>query len=554
VKYISMLPLPIRTSAIYGSSSVLFMMFLGLDYALLVSPGYSYTVIWFNDTMALLDASYRVSMGQIPGKDFYTAIGPINFYLSSLGIKLGLPAGVTIAFGCLSATVIILVPGLIMMYKRFGIIPIILSLIYWWLVIAAPLGIGETYNNISWGMFYNRFGWAALFFVFLFYVEPRVKIKYAEFIDGILLSILVLFLLYCKITYGFIAVLFVSANFFVSTYNRKVSIIAGCLVIIISLFVEIFLELHAGYISSIMSAIEDRGIHRGGMWGLLSVTVNNMGILSASLISIVYAGFCGRKNIFDWVFVFCVCSVCVLLVDQNGGKVNGLPSAIAVFIVLAELLNRHNKNMALHNKEREQHHLKESLLFSVLLVVFIAEPICNRLLAVQDHYQKSTHAKKIDATPTKLSSFLVPHNQSLFLVQYFKGEGSLSENKLGQLRLLLNDTLSSHEYYLSVMDGYHLLEEQLSEESGVMVLDLANPYSYLFDIVPQDKGHPFMWSWPKDSNITIFKDITFVLEPKIPFHFRVAQDFKEHYSAFLHSNFTLLDSSNYWRLWQRNSV
>jgi hypothetical protein len=543
-------------SVIYRSSNVLFMMFivfLGLDYALLVSPGYSYTTIWFNDTMALLDASYRVSMGQIPGKDFYTAIGPVNFYLSSMGLKLGLPAGVTIAFGCLCAAVIILAPGLTMMYRRFSFIPIILSFIYWWLVIAAPLGTGQTYNNVSWGMFYNRFSWAALFFVFLFYVEPRVKVKYSEYLDGILLSIFVLFLLYCKITYGLIAVAFVFANFFVSTYNRKISIVASCLIVIIILSVEVSLELHAGYFNSIAGAIEDRELNRGGLWGIISTSINHAGIISASLISIFYVRFCGRRNIFDWIFVFGVCSVCIILLDQNGDT-KGLPSLIAVFVVLAELLNRHNKYLALHDKEKLQNHIKQPLLLSVLLVVFIAEPIGNRVLAIQDHHQKSTHAKSFDGTPKKLSSFLVPQNQSSFLVQYLKGEGSLSENELGQLRLFLNDTLSSHEYYLSIVDGYHILKGQLSEKSGIIVLDMANPYLYLFDIAPQAKGHPLMWRWPNDSNTTIFKDITFVLEPKIPFHFGLAQNLKKHYSAFLHGNFTLLDSSQYWRLWQRNPI
>ena len=118
---------------------IFYLIALGLSYTFLVAPGQSYTSIYFNDTMALLDAAYRVSLGQIPSKDFYSAIGPLNFYLSSVGLTLGFNSGVTFALGGILACILILTPGLLMMYTRFSTVSILLVSGFFWLLIVVPI-------------------------------------------------------------------------------------------------------------------------------------------------------------------------------------------------------------------------------------------------------------------------------------------------------------------------------------------------------------------------------------------------------------------------------
>jgi len=166
---------------------IFYIIALGLSYFLLVAPGQSFTSAYFCDTISLLNASYRVSLGHIPSKDFYSAIGPLNFYLSSVGLTLGLNSGVTFALGGVLAFILILTPGFMMMQARFSTVSIILVSVCFWLLIVVPIDTGDLYNNLTWGLFYNRHGWAVL--LFLFYVEPRKPTNKVKYLDGTLIAI-----------------------------------------------------------------------------------------------------------------------------------------------------------------------------------------------------------------------------------------------------------------------------------------------------------------------------------------------------------------------------
>jgi len=521
---------------------IFYLIALGLSYALLVAPGQSYTSVYFCDTISLLNATYRVSLGQIPSKDFYSGMGPIIFYLSSVGLTLGLNSGVTFALGGILAFILILTPGLLMMQTRFSTVSILLVSVYFWLLIVVPIDTGDSYNNLTWGLFYNRHGWAGLSFLFLFYVEPRKPTKRIMYLDGALIAVLVLFALYNKITYGLIALAFVFANMIISKYNRSISLISLVLIVISIILIDITLDLNEGYVKGIITAINDRDLNRGGFWGMLATVVKHANTLTAMTLVMTYLIVFGKNRIFDGLFVLGCITTSLVITDQNGGPENFLPVVFTVFIICTELIRRNNTNPM----NTPQHYLAVIM----LIVIFLAEPIANRVVALQDYYTESVSMHPIEGAPKKLSSFLVSNKHRHFLLGKYLEQKNTSPNLIGNLRLSLDDELSTYEYYLSIIDGHNLLKPYINIKSKVFVLDISNPFLHTHGLQPRKHGYPFKYEIPSDETHVVFKGITIVMEPKLIYEYHRHSWFKRAYGEYVENNYVKLATSKYWNLWR----
>ena len=519
-------------------------------YWLLVSPGASFTSIYLNDVFALTDAAYRVAAGQVPGRDFYTAIGPINFYFAAIGLKLGYKPGVTLALANVAAYLFIVAPVLYSLLKRFPVYVVLFILVYTCLLFVAPLGNVNFYTAQTWGIFYNRHAWAGLMLTFLFYVTPRKHNDKHDWLDVIALSWLVLFLLYCKITYGVIAVAFIIANAVVSKYNRKLSLLAFAAVAIFIGLLQIVTSINGDYLHSIQLAIQTRGVNRGGLWGILSTTVANFSILSALIIAALWLTYHKLLSLFDWLLIIGVCATGIILVDQNGGT-QGIPTLFSVFICLAELARR--SLVRLNSPKSSDHSLNVSIVPILLMLSFMAPHVVNRLLAIQESYAITSHYLPNNSAPDNMQSFIVQKSGVKSLLSLTRNEG-VSIATLQKLRLQVIDNLSTSEYYDSILDGYVLLEKHVVADSKILVLDLASPYNFLFNLKPKQKGYPFKWVWPVQSSEMVFNEIDLALEPKFPYHQKQALIFKDAYQSFLRENYVLADSSDYWDLWQKKSL
>ena len=164
-------------------------------YALLLMAGYlaflwspvSVFTIITHDSLIFFDSTYRISNGLVPSSDFPTALGAAQLYLpawaawviggyggsielASVWVALGLGVAcaaigaqrMPVAITALLLGVVFLVTVPAAMLERWG-------------GESQTLVNGETEilaDNLSWAMFYNRWGWAALIPVFMVLV-PR---------------------------------------------------------------------------------------------------------------------------------------------------------------------------------------------------------------------------------------------------------------------------------------------------------------------------------------------------------------------------------------------
>lgn len=181
---------------------------MAISAILLVAPASTVTSKYFNDLLVFLDGGYRVVMGQVPNRDFHTALGPLAFYVPGFGYWLSGRLGMAMPVG-MTAVIVLVVPIMIHVLQTrlrpLIAIPIGVLLL---LVLAAPHNTGEMVTNISFAMFYNRIGWALLGLLLLMHLAPLRPVRHQIAFDTVSAVVLTLFLLYLKISYGLVAVTF----------------------------------------------------------------------------------------------------------------------------------------------------------------------------------------------------------------------------------------------------------------------------------------------------------------------------------------------------------
>ena len=92
----------------------------GLCAVMLVAPATTVSAKYFNDLLVFLDGGYRVAMGQVPGREFHTALGPLTFYLPGFGYWLSGRLGMAMPLGMAA---LMLVTAWCMLYASKTFLP-----------------------------------------------------------------------------------------------------------------------------------------------------------------------------------------------------------------------------------------------------------------------------------------------------------------------------------------------------------------------------------------------------------------------------------------------
>jgi len=177
---------------------------------LLALPGETVTTVYVNDLLIFLDGAHRVMAGQTPSRDFHTALGPLTFYIPAAGYWLSgtlggaLPTGMALCLLALAPAIAHVVTS--RLHAVVGV-PFAAFVI---LIIAVPMNLGESVARLSFAMFYNRIGWAALAVLLVMYLPPRQARPGQEGLDAGAAAFLTLVMLYTKITYGLVALAFLA--------------------------------------------------------------------------------------------------------------------------------------------------------------------------------------------------------------------------------------------------------------------------------------------------------------------------------------------------------
>jgi hypothetical protein len=488
---------------------------------LLALPGQTVTTRYLNDLFIFLDGVHRISEGQVPNRDFHTALGPLVYYVPALGYWLSGHLGAAMPVGmALLVLMMALAAAHIVSSRMRPAIALPLS-VFLILVAAVPINLGESIAGLSFGMFYNRVGWAALGLLLIMYLRPIHHRSFQRVFDAFCAASLTLLMLYMKLSYGLVALGFLILML-LDSHQRRWTLAAIVLIPAGGLLIEYLWGATEAHIDDLLLA--------GGVSGnfksldeLVSVFLKNLA--DYTLFALFAALALWRtRSIRDLLFYgFCAGSG-FLLIMQNF-QVWGIVTLPVGAAVAAELLAR----SAPAPTDRKALALAAGT--QLLLLAFV--------LPSSLHHAATLSLHAALASTTRGQAVPLPKFDRVRLV-----------------RLWTDDNYPVFSRYLeSLGDGAQALSALGAEAGQVHVLDFVGPFSAGLGLAPP-RGDSTWHHWGRTINEhhhlppeTLFQDVRVVMEPKWPVEFSTAEGLRRIYAGYLSDHYDLEEETVDWKVY-----
>jgi hypothetical protein len=487
---------------------------------LLALPGQTVTTRYLNDLFIFLDGVHRVSEGQVPNRDFHTALGPLVYYVPALGYWISghLGAAMPVGMALLVLMMALAAAHIVSSRLRPAIaLPVSIFLI---LIAAVPINLGESINGLSFGMFYNRIGWAALGLLLIMYLKPIHRRSFQSVLDAFCAASLTLLMLYMKLSYGLVAMGFLILML-LDAQQRRWALAAFGLILAGGLLIETIWDSTEAHITDLLLA--------GGVSGsfksldeLVSVFLRNLADYTLFALFAAFALW-RTRSIRDFLFYgFCAGSGFMLIMQnfQTGG-IATLPVGAAV---AAELLARTTPE----STGRKTPALAMGT--QLLMLAFV--------LPSSIHHAATLGLHTALASTSQGQAVPLPRFDRVRLVQ-----------------LWTEDNYPVFSRYLESLDDGARALSALGEEAGrVHVLDFVGPFSAGLGLTPP-RGDSTWHHWGRTINEhhhlppeTLFQDVRVVMQPKWPVEFATAEGLRQIYSGYLSDHYDLEEETKDWKV------
>jgi hypothetical protein len=491
---------------------------VGLLLALLLAlPGRTVTTKYVNDLFIFLDGAYRIWQGQVPNVDFHTSLGPLAFYIPAVGYGISGSLGAAMPIGMALVTLFIAVLASEVISSRMSWAIGLPLAAFLALIVAVPANPGEWLGEMSFAMFYNRMGWAALGLLFVFYLPRRRQTPQTDLIDAVCAALLVLLMLYTKVTYALVQLGFI---IFLLTDRRQWRL-AGLSLAFIAL-ASLIVELFWGGSLSHLADLRLAGQVSGGLPGaevLGNTALKNLADIAVysvfaillfthtrSLRDLLFAGFCGATGL--------------MIIEQNF-QITGILTLSAAAAVMSEHLLRRQPSGTWSRG------------LPLLLVPLLLPPM-------------ASHAATLGLHATLAAS----HRGEAIALPQFADIRLVSLWNEGQYAYFqrYNDTLA---------DGQKALAALGESTDRVAVLDFVNPFTAGMALVPP-QGDSAWYHWGRTLNEAhypdpnrIFADVDLILDPQSPIEPWTTGGMRHIYRSFIDSHYRLVSETPEWRIYQR---
>lgn len=496
--------------------------------ALLALPGQTVTTKYVNDLFVFLDGAHRVLEGQVPNRDFHSALGPLTYYLPAAGMWLGGNYGAAMPIGMALTVMGLAGPAAHILGTRLRPVIAIPLALYLLLIAAAPINLGEPVRALSFAMFYNRVGWAALAFLLVMYVRPTRTGNGQTVLDVLSAAALALLLLYLKISYGLVALAFL-LFMLLDPHQRRWAILALGLMAAICLGIEAMWRSSGAHISDLLLA--------GRVSGAIK-SVEDVGeIVIRSFAGYVpFAMVAGlalwrRRRVRDLLFYgFCTVSGYMLVKQNfNNWDIVTLGAAAAVG---AEFVCR----SALRTPAASPGQLSVLSGIPILLLALTLPSSVHNATALGLHAALAT-AREGEPVP-------LPEFQGIRLAKLWSAA----------------DHPAMQAYAESLKDGADALGSLHPKPSRVFVLDFVSPFSAGLGLKPP-VGDSTWQHWgrtvddahflpPKD----LLSDVRVIMEPKFPVEIWTAEGLRRVYGRYIAERFELARETPFWKVYVAKSA
>lgn len=489
---------------------------------LLAAPGVTVTASYVNDLFIFLDGAHRIASGQIPNRDFHTALGPLSFYIPAIGLWLSGTMGGAMPSGMAFITLALALPIAHVLSSRLQPVIAIPYGLFLLLILAVPTNFGESVTALSFAMFYNRIGWAALGALLVMYLRPERGRTHQSLLDCLSASALTVVMLYTKITYGLVGLGFVGF-LLLDRQQRRWALAALGLTLTCGLVVEVFWQSTLGYFDDLILTGKVSGAR--SVVDLFRTFLRHMA--DYTLLGIlVFMVLWKTRSLRDLLF-FGFCTVPGLLIQNQNAQPWGILTIHAGAAVAAEMLLRREENRSWGARTAPPASAPTLLLMALILPI-----ILQCFLALGFH---TTLAFARAGEPFGLAKF-----QDIRLISpWLSGEKTLM-----------------HVYLASIEDGARALEKLPEKPSKVSVLDFSNPYSAGLGLVPPRNDNAWL-HWGRNINGAHFippeqhfSDVDVLMVPKwginpIPL--------RNLYQAYIEATFEPVRESEGWTVYRRRT-
>ena len=290
-----------------------------------------------HDMFIPLGAAWRTLQGQWPHSDFYTSLGLAYFWLHGAAAWLwGLDGKVVIRANLL-ALPFVLVPGLILAWQRLDALFTILLAMIPTALTTAPVFLDGPLRIIAELADYNRIGAAICALVCLWVFCPRRwPARWLLVVEPVMLGLLMLILLYLKLTFFALAVVIMGVGCRVrGRFWREATGAAG-----VAIAGVVVLEIvHPGLMISYLADIRRAGAANTQLmrsFDTLKAVVVNLelcdviGILATTLLLV------DRRQAKAVAGFLIVAACCVLVATQNFGALS-VPLIVLVMLLAQRL-------------------------------------------------------------------------------------------------------------------------------------------------------------------------------------------------------------------------
>jgi hypothetical protein len=483
---------------------------------LLAVPGQTVTNAYVNDLFIFLDGAHRIVSGEVPNRDFHTALGPLVYYIPAAGFLLSGHLGGAMPLG--TALFLAAIAPVMAYVFASRLRPVVaLPLAAFLLVIAAvPMNLGEGVTALSFGMFYNRFGWVALSILVVMYLPLQRTGGPRNLWDALSAAFLSLVLIYMKVTYGAVALAFL-VFMLLDPRQRRWATMALALTAASGLIVEIFWRSSLAHVSDLVVAGRVSGGIRS-VEDLVDALLRHLADFSLFALLATLAMLWTRR-IRDVLF-YGFCAAAGLLIIHQNSQPWGIITLQAGAAVAVEALLRSEDS-------RSEGRGWVAAGAPLLLVVLVLPTIVHCTMALGLHASLAAARAGEEVGLARLDRIRVPVLWSP------------------------SDHDFSARYLASVRDGAHALSELDAAPAHVYVLDFVNPFSAALGLAPPH-GDISWQHWGRNVDATnhlppeeLFRDVRVVMEPKWGINVGPLRDL---YGDYLAANFDVVRETDDWKV------
>ena len=491
--------------------------------------------IYGNDALLLLDGGWRFVNGQVPYRDFYLALGPLEYMLTALGMLLTHNSPQAIAVGNALFGMAIGAWGWFLCRRRMPDIPA--ALITAWLIITAtsPASIDVPLSALSCAMIYNRHGYAILGLIL---VECAFVSERSQFWGGVSSGAALMLLAFLKLNFfaaGFL-VLLASVPLHRKEMQRALGVLTGSAGIIMA-FLLYLRSAMAEFIRDMNIAIHARA-GQISLHGILKDSFKDINIVTVVLLSILTVILIRKTD--GWLrFAVRIIALCAIAIV--GGYFISATDAIEKGCHLAPLW--------------------ELILIALLATAY---PAAKEKFAIAAIITLSMASVYISFIPDLVSYKYLLRYQKPSLraaAAHISGMEQLRFYEMEYPDMFGQSSFENGPLYAScINDGRQLLLQNSASQESVLTLGFHNPFPYVLRRKPARGGSVWLLLGNNISTASllsetqVFGNADLIMLPSYPSGHRDTDAWlQKTYHAYLENHFAFVAKSQWWSLYRRKN-